>query len=172
MTSTQKQSDPRFYEFRDAVESDFATAALLIERDPTILDARNSVGETALHYLAIENQLANVEWLLDRGAEINTRDKFGDTPLSSSALLGYLPMCKMLIARGADLRTTNHDDNTPISQAAQGESVEVLKFLLSQLDEEEEIQTFFDDATASIALGNDTATAALLKKHGLIDPWQ
>ena len=87
MSASRKNSaDPRFYAFRDAVWCDKAEAARLLAEDPSLIAVRNSIGETVMHYLAVENERASVEWLLDRGADVNTRNNFGSTPLDGSGL--------------------------------------------------------------------------------------
>ena len=85
----KQQPDP-FYAFRDAVLTDRATALKMLAADPSLLHRKSSVGETALHGCAVENQIDAVAWLLSRGASLNTATDFGDTPLSHAAQLGYV----------------------------------------------------------------------------------
>jgi len=45
-----------WYELRDAVfRKDFDRASELLGANPELTDVRNSIGETVLHYLAVEN---------------------------------------------------------------------------------------------------------------------
>ena len=46
------------------------------------VNARNSDGQTPLHFAAQQGQLQAVEWLLKHGADVNARDNKGVTPLS------------------------------------------------------------------------------------------
>ena len=94
--------DPRFYFLRDAIFNDWNIAQALVEQDATIIEARSGIGETALHYLCVENHLEGVRWLLERGAHINTRNDFQGTPLIDAASLGYMELCRFFLDSGAD----------------------------------------------------------------------
>ena len=45
----------RFHTFRDAVLCDLDVATRMLAEDPKLVLLRNSIGETAMHFLAIEN---------------------------------------------------------------------------------------------------------------------
>ena len=60
-----------------AVSNDLAEAEQLFRDDPEMIHATNSLGETPLHYLAIENDLEAVDWLRREGASIDTTNDFG-----------------------------------------------------------------------------------------------
>ena len=63
---------PSWYELRDAIAGrDFATAAATIQIDPALIKTTNGIGETALHFLAVENDAMGVAWLDEQGADIN-----------------------------------------------------------------------------------------------------
>jgi hypothetical protein len=69
------------YQLRDALEADdLPAAASLLGSEPGLVHERNRLGETVLHFLAVENNHAAVQWLLARGAELNVVNEFG-TPL-------------------------------------------------------------------------------------------
>jgi ankyrin repeat protein len=78
-------------------------AATIINVNRNILDERNSIGETVLHYLAVENDLDGVSWLKLHGASLNTQNDFGSPPVFEVALLGYKRLLKWFIENGADL---------------------------------------------------------------------
>ncbi len=98
----QAQSDPRFYLLRDvAAAGDYEAAGQMIEQDPTIVAAKNSIGETALHFLVVENYLEAVEFLAGHGSDVNSRNDFGQSALYEAAQLGYLEMIDLLLRLGA-----------------------------------------------------------------------
>ena len=69
---------PSWYEWRDAIAGrDFATAAATIQIDPALIKTTNGIGETALHFLAVENDAMGVAWLDEQGADINCENDFG-----------------------------------------------------------------------------------------------
>ena len=72
-------------ELIDAAVQDQQKARLLLKRHPELLRADYSLGETVLHFLAIENYTGAVRFLAEAGADVNAKDKFGDTPLLSDA---------------------------------------------------------------------------------------
>ena len=164
-------ADARFYAFRNAACFDRGEAALLLAQDPTLIEVRNSIGETALHFLIVENDFTAMEWLLERGADINTRNDFTNTPLMEAARLGYLKMCEYLLSRGADLGARTDDGETAISGAAQSGKQEVLEMLLSRLPEDADINDYFDNLSPDMILDNDNAIASLLSARGLKRRW-
>ena len=67
-----------WYELRDAIAGrDFATAAALLQQDPALITKTNGLGETVLHFLAVENDALGIVWLHDQGADINCENDFG-----------------------------------------------------------------------------------------------
>jgi len=75
----------------------------LLRLEPELLESRTGLGETALHYLAVENQLRAVVLLVESGAEVNTLNSCGGTPLSEAASLGYVELVEYLLSQGARL---------------------------------------------------------------------
>jgi ankyrin repeat protein len=61
----------------------------LLRSEPALMEAKTGLGETPLHYLAVENQLEAVRSLVEHGADVDTINECGGTPLSEAALLGY-----------------------------------------------------------------------------------
>ncbi|MEO7720102.1 MAG: ankyrin repeat domain-containing protein [Capsulimonas sp.] len=165
ISTTKKTTDPRFYELRDAACSDIDAAAALIESDPTILDARNSIGETAFHYIVAENEVEVARWMLERGSDVNTRNSFGATPLVEAAGLGYLNMCKLLLKHNADLKMQNDCGDTAIATAAEHGKVAVMKYLMKQVSSEESILLYFSSLTMTQMVRENGRVAELLKER-------
>ena len=81
---------PEWYHLRNALEhADYSSASTLLENDSSLIDARNGIGESVLHFLAVENNQLAVKWLHARGANLNATNKFGKPLLFEVALLGY-----------------------------------------------------------------------------------
>jgi len=139
----------------------------MLERDPSLIAVRNSVGETAMHYLVVENELASVEWLTDRGADVNTRDNFDETPLMHAALLGYMELCDFLLSRGAVIEFRDENGETAISKVAESGKREALDMLLSHLPADADINAYFDDLSADSTLKHGGEIAELLEARGL-----
>jgi len=62
-----------------------------------------------------------IQYLLDRGADVNKTGKFGATPLMMAAYSGSDESIEVLLLRGAKLNTTDRNGNTALSLAKQGE---------------------------------------------------
>ena len=70
-----------WYELRDAIVGrDFATAAMLVQSHLNLTAKLNGIGETVLHFLAVENYLTDVARLHNQGPDINCQNDFGPMP--------------------------------------------------------------------------------------------
>jgi len=113
-----------------ASDGDATKVRKLLQADPSLLEAKDSYGMTALHLAAREGQKEIVEFLLSKGADVNAKyEKGGGTPLHLAALNGKKDIASVLIAKGADVNAKNHAGMTPASCAtAEGHS-DIVKML-------------------------------------------
>jgi ankyrin repeat protein len=95
------KKDERFYELRNAAYYNTAEALKLIKQDPSIVSAKNSIGETAFHFLVVENELEAVEFLVQQGSDVNNQNDFGTPAIVEAAQLGYVEMVDLLMKLGA-----------------------------------------------------------------------
>jgi hypothetical protein len=93
--------DPRLSALIDAAVEDPALAKQLVEADPSILDLRTGLGETALHFLAVENYASGVLVLIDLGADVNVTNEFGATPVEEARVAGAIEAVEVLLRAGA-----------------------------------------------------------------------
>lgn len=101
---------PEWYQLRDLIQrKEFEGAAALIANTPSLVSATNVMGETVLHYQAVENDEAGVSWLSSRGFDINTRNAFGVPVVFEVAQLDYKELLNWFIAKGADLKSRDDD---------------------------------------------------------------
>lgn len=85
---------------------------MLLPCDPNARE-RGHYKETALHkYIPLEI----VEWLVERGADVNLANTYG-TPLFKHAGWGHYDICKFLIEHGADVNITAHGEHTALFDA-------------------------------------------------------
>ena len=104
-------TDAVWYEFRNAVYAhDFALAEQLLRDQPSLLHLTNGLGETVLHFLAVENDQEGVSWLHAKGADLDTKNSFGTPALFEVASLEYKELFKWFVARGANVRATDAED--------------------------------------------------------------
>jgi ankyrin repeat protein len=84
-TGKPTRRDPLLYEFMEAAVHDPERARRLVRSDPHVLNLRTGLGETALHYLAVENHADAVQLLIDFGADVNVVNDFGASPLHEAS---------------------------------------------------------------------------------------
>ena len=101
---------PAWNELRALVaEKKFEEASALIGREPSLRFAMNGLGETVLHYLAVENDREGVAWLFSQGFDINTRNEFGTPVVFEVAQLDYRDLLRWFISNGADLKCQDRE---------------------------------------------------------------
>jgi ankyrin repeat protein len=76
-------------------------ARKLVRDRPEVLDLRTGLGETALHYLAVENYAEAVQLLVDLGAEVNVKNAFGASALEEAVQAGAKEAVEVLRRAGA-----------------------------------------------------------------------
>jgi ankyrin repeat protein len=103
-------TDERWYELRNAIYlMNLPLAADLLRQQPTLLKLSNALGETVLHFLAVENHAEGVAWLHSQGSPIDTKNKFGIPVLFEVASLQNKELFTWFVKKGADLRATNSE---------------------------------------------------------------
>jgi len=141
-------------------------ARQMLRDDPAWLTATNSLGETALHDLVIENHVEAVRFLLELGAEVDSRDAFQATPLIHAAQLGYHNMAALLMEHGADVHARDDEEETALFKAARGGHVEICELLLSA-GADVQTQNFMEQTVLEVALPRKFAQIAkILEKRG------
>ena len=86
----------------------------------TVVDSKDSSGQTPLSWAAIEGHEAIATLLLSRGdVAADSQDRFCRTPLSWAAIEGHEAIAKLLLSRG-DVAADSQDEygRTPLSHAA------------------------------------------------------
>ncbi len=97
--------------------------------DPTLANAKDRYGSTALMHAALFAGADCVKLLIERGADPNARDRDGATALMWSAR--DIEKVRLLVERGSDVNARSSQGRTPliIASAFAGNS-EVVRFLL------------------------------------------
>ncbi|WP_353671696.1 ankyrin repeat domain-containing protein [Synechocystis sp. LKSZ1] len=73
------------------------------------LNSRNGLGETMLHWYAIEGESFVLERIVSLGFDVNTQNIFGNTPIMEAALIGRWDNVKVLQNHGARLDICNQE---------------------------------------------------------------
>lgn len=123
-----------WYQFRNLLlVGDFEAASSMLALQPNLISERNSIGESVLHYLAVEDCQDEIEWLVDRGAELNVTDDFGVPLLFDVALLGYRDLFKWLIIHGVDVNRLGPHGKTIEDYLADMGNDEMLEFVKHEI---------------------------------------
>lgn len=88
-----------------------------------VLAIRNGVGESMLHWYAIEGELAVIEKIIGLGFDVNATNEFGRTPLFECVMIERWEVVELLLAHGArtDLRDQNDEDVFAYLDAGDGQ---------------------------------------------------
>jgi ankyrin repeat protein len=105
-----------------------------IERQPELVNAYAPDGFQPLGLAAFFGQIEIVEFLLSRGAEVNSpsRNAMRVMPLHSAIANQRSEIVKLLLEHGADVNATQADDFTPLHEAAQNGMADVTQWLIER----------------------------------------
>jgi ankyrin repeat protein len=95
--------------------------AALLSDSPSSLGARDARGRTPLHWAALADQVASVEFLVQRGADLGSADQDGNTPLHLALVRWPSAAVQTLLTLKAPLERTNAMGLTPLAMAAYSE---------------------------------------------------
>lgn len=84
-------------------------------REPSEVNLRDGAGNTALHFAALNHDVAAVEALVGAGADVNVRNAAEATPLLYGA--GHAEIVRLLLAAGAAPEVRSRLSMTPLSVA-------------------------------------------------------
>ena len=109
---------------------DGGKALELMESRPTIVNARDGKGDTALIVAITERDPDWTGYLLNHGADSNLPARSGDTPLIAAARVGFEDAAHWLISRGAKIDAANRMGETALILAVQQRQIPLVKLLL------------------------------------------
>ncbi|CAF0868234.1 unnamed protein product [Brachionus calyciflorus] len=103
---------------------DLETISKYIDSNPKIIN--NLIkGRTFLHYACDYGQKDLIEYLLNRGANINIQDKYCITPLLAAIWENHVSCVKLLLSKGAS-RTVKAPDGRSLLESTDNEEIKRL----------------------------------------------
>jgi ankyrin repeat protein len=96
-----------------------ASTADFFEVDFTDVNATNSMGDNALHCVAIWGDLEAAKLLIEAGVNVNQFGDLGFTPLHVACMRGHIDLVQLLVAHSADL-FAQAEGNVPFTVARIG----------------------------------------------------
>jgi ankyrin repeat protein len=186
---------PAAEEFFDAArKGNLAQLATLLDADPTLLNARNSLGQSALVLAKYHRQQAAVDWLLGRspdltlheacavGAEplvreiigargskvIDTHASDGFTPLALACFFAHPGIAAFLVNQGANvnLAATNAMRVAPLHAAVAARQPEIVRILVNAGADVNQPQQQGWRPLHAAAQNGDEDSVKLLLEHG------
>src|SRR5262245_22178664 len=102
-----------------------------IAASPEVVKGKDEGGSTALHHAAGYGSLANLELLIDKGADVNAKNRRGSTPLHWA--IHDEAKVRLLLSKGADVNTKQAQGRTPLFLAALlGDGVPTIRLLFAK----------------------------------------
>lgn len=102
----------------------------IFEGDPQQMKADLGIGMTPLHYSAYFGNVSVFDYLLNKGANLNTKDQRGLTPVWFTVSGQQSAMLKKLMALGADLTIKNAQGDNLLFRAMTASNPELVQILL------------------------------------------
>ncbi|KAL3839710.1 hypothetical protein ACJIZ3_024301 [Penstemon smallii] len=121
-----------------AESGDLNALRLALDNFDGTIDEPVEDGDTVLHLACLYGHLDCVQFLLERGANIEAKDEDGGVPLHDACAGGYADIVQLLLdrANGPErvkrmLEAVDMEGDTPLHHAARGEYVNVVRLLLA-----------------------------------------
>ena len=158
-------------ELINASALDPSAAYRLLQEHPTLLHARGGLGETALHFLAVEGYVDGVRFLATAGADVNSQNENGSTPLADAAAIGNAEMVRTLTSLGADPNAISASGDPALHWAIISGKLDVAEALL-QAGADPYYRTELTENVYTALLNSKApreAVLALLEKYNIGD---
>lgn len=148
-------------------QGEFPAAEELLRQHPGVLAERNAPGETPIHWLAVENHVAAVRFLLERGDSVESPDHSDSTLLIHAAGLGNAEMVRLLISFGARVDARSNTDESPLRvAAAYARDPEIIDMLLAHGAQVQETNDFDETPLHTAAARANVVTVKRLLECG------
>jgi len=120
-------------EIIDAAEAgDIVTVKEMLAKDPNLIYEKDSLDDTILHCAVDSDSKELVEFLLNKGIDINNTGGLGMTPLYLAIDHGFYDIAELLINKGANINFKDEDGFSCINRAAFRGFYDIAKLLLSK----------------------------------------
>ncbi len=121
-------------EIHEAIQAgDLARVKSLVEKDSSLLQAADEMGQTPLHTAAASGKVEIAAYLISKGAPVDQRDAMNRTPLwGLAARSGSVEIARLLLDNGADINASDGGWGPPLMIAAVFGNVGIVDFFLDR----------------------------------------
>ncbi|XP_055522506.1 putative ankyrin repeat protein RF_0381 [Wyeomyia smithii] len=130
------------------------------------INAKASLGQTALHYAALGNTVQTIEELLTAGANVDATSKTGETALAIASGVGNIDAVKVLTTKYNDILATDKAGMSAFHWAAFNNEVQSLKLLGVMVDNKEKEWSSFANTWKLRDFGNTSSIRCISKISG------
>ncbi|MDQ7827116.1 MAG: ankyrin repeat domain-containing protein [Candidatus Eremiobacteraeota bacterium] len=104
-----------------------------LEIDGRALTKTNDNGMKIIHIAVREGRKDLLEYLLEKGAQVDERNEFGYTPLHVAAMCGQTDLARFLIGKKAQVKATDPDmGSTPLHEAVRNCHSDLIELLIQK----------------------------------------
>lgn len=104
--------------FNSMNAQDYVYCKYLIKQTPSLIHAKDRLGNSILYVAVMKGNLAMVKFLVRNGAEMNCRSESNNTELHGAFKMGKLQIIHYLIKHGSDLYLVNNMLKTPVEMSS------------------------------------------------------
>ena len=115
-----------------AEKGDLDGVKAAVENGADIEERGGRLKGTALHHACSMGYFSITEYLIQRGAEVNSRDKDDSLPIHDACRRGNLDTVKFLINKGSDFTSTNKFGRTPLHVASLNGHAPLVEYLIQR----------------------------------------
>ncbi|KAI1283217.1 Ankyrin repeat domain-containing protein 49 [Halotydeus destructor] len=124
-------TDPQFKSVLQAAEKgEISELTLLLDRDSSLVNCRDSDGYTPLHRASYNGHLEVAKLLIDRGANVKSKTNNGWTPLHSASKWAHCQLASLLLDNGAKADCVTDNGSTPLHLACEQKTKAIIEMLL------------------------------------------
>jgi len=114
-----------------ALAGDLERVRRLIQEKPSLVNAKDRGGQTALCWAVYRGHKDVAALLINKGADVNAPGHFGMTPLHQAALQDQNDCAELLLSNGAAVDARDQRGRTPLHVAALARCQDVAELLLN-----------------------------------------
>lgn len=156
--------------FEAAAIGDLARLKNLFNDDPALVKSYSPDGFTALALAAYLGEKDAVEFLIEKGADLNAlaKNETGFTPLTGAVSQNHTQIARLLMDHGADVNHKYEGGFTPIMHAAHAGNVELVTLLIDHGADPNAKNGEGKTALSFAQEKNREKVVDLLRKHGAV----